>query len=235
MKLATVIAAYNEAENIEILYRRLLSVLEGLRGWEFEMIFVIEGNDGTHRKLTEVAGGKSHTAVLYRERPLGLAAAFEKGFSAVSESVDYVVTMDADLNHRPEEVPDLLVAARTTNSDVVVGSRYVKGSVVNGTPAWKRLLSVRVNRLLAPLSGTGVRDMTSGFRVYRHQVLRETEFENRGFAFLPEILIKAQRCGFRIVEHPILFEHRTRGQSKMGLLATTMSYIRLFFRNWLAM
>lgn len=235
MKLATVIAAYNEAENIEILYRRLLSVLEGLRGWEFEMIFVIEGNDGTHRKLTEVAGGRSHTAVLYHEQPLGLAAAFEKGFSAVSEGADYIVTMDADLNHRPEEVPDLLVAARTTNSDVVVGSRYVKGSVVNGTPAWKRLLSVRVNRLLAPLFGTGVRDMTSGFRVYRHQVLRKTEFENRGFAFLPEILIKAQRCGFRIVEHPILFEHRTRGQSKMVLLATSMSYIRLFFRNWLAM
>jgi dolichol-phosphate mannosyltransferase len=235
-RIAAVIAAQDEQETIEELARRLHRVLSGLAGSSWEAIFVIEGRDRTREILERVAaelGGGF--CILYQETPSGLGNAFKRGFAAVSPDADLVVTMDADLNHQPEEIPRLIAALESTGSDIVVGSRFVAGSRVEGTPLWKRFLSGTMNFLMRYLYGLRVLDKTSGYRVYRSAALRRIEFTNPAFAFLPEMLIRAHKDGMRIAEEPIRFVFRTEGESKLQIVPTTLSYLALLrtrFDRW---
>ena len=226
--LSVVVAAYDEVDNVGELVDRLCATLAALEGVESEIVFVVEGSDGTREVLEELSAGIPSLRVLYREKQLGIGAAFRCGFEALDPGRNVVVTMDADLNHRPEEIPNLLEALNREDADIVVGSRWVAGAESYGIPLWKRLLSRTVNHVMRLMFGLRVRDKTSGFRIYRWKVLRQLKFRNRDFAFLPEILILAQQRGFSIIEHPIRFVFRERGRSKMGLVRTSVSYLRLF-------
>lgn len=225
--LAVVIAAYNEEENIEELTRRLDRALRTLPGCTSEILFVVEGRDRTREILEGLSREVPNLRILYQEEPSGLGNAFRRGFAAVGPDVDYVVTLDADLNHQPEEIPRLLEALRREQCDILVGSRFLAASQVDGAPLWKRFLSGAINRLMRHLFGLHVLDKTSGFRVYRAEVLRAVTFENPSFAFLPEILIRAHAAGFRIAEEPIHFIFRVHGRSKMRFWATSLSYLKL--------
>src|SRR5207248_6147024 len=125
---------------------------------------------------------RSEIRILYNAEPSGLGNAFRKGFEALAPDTDVVVTMDADLNHQPEEIPGLLKSLFATNASIVVGSRKVRGSSTRGIPLWKRVLSDTGNRCMRGF-GAPVEDTTSGFRVYRYSVLRQICFANTGFAF----------------------------------------------------
>lgn len=227
LRIAVVIAAYDEAENAERLTRRLDAVLRSLEGCESELLFVVEGRDGTLEILEKLATEIPSLRVLYAENPSGLGRAFRRGFDAVSPEIDYVITMDADLNHQPEEIPRLLSAARERGADVLVGSRFVEGGRVDGTPAWKLLLSGTLNTVMRVLFGLRVKDKTSGFRIYRAAALRRLSFENDNFAFLPEILLRANALGMTIAEEPIHFIYREQGVSKMRFWTTVRSYLTL--------
>ncbi|HVS00718.1 MAG TPA: glycosyltransferase [Thermoanaerobaculia bacterium] len=228
--LSVVIAAYNEQETIEPLTRRLHHTLSGLAGRPWEVLYVVEGRDRTREILerldAELGGG---LRILYAENPSGLGNAFRRGFAALAPDTGVVVTLDADLNHQPEEIPRLVDALERTGSDIVVGSRFLGESQVEGTPAWKRFLSGVMNVLMRYLFGVKVRDKTSGFRVYRAEALRSLQFINNDFAFLPEILIRANNAGLRIVEEPIHFIFRREGTSKMAIVTTCLSYLRLLW------
>ena len=226
-KLSVVIAAYDEQETVEPLTRRLHRTLSGLAGRPWEVLYVVEGRDRTREILEGLAAELGGLRILYEERPGGLGAAFRRGFAAVAPDADVVVTLDADLNHQPEEIPRLVEALERTGSDIVVGSRFLGESRVEGAPAWKRLLSGVMNVLMRHLFGLRVRDKTSGFRAYRAEALRSLEFLNDDFAFLPELLIRADKAGLRIAEAPIRFTFRREGTSKMAVLATSLSYLRL--------
>jgi dolichol-phosphate mannosyltransferase len=227
MKLSVVIAAYDEVATVEPLTRRLAGALATIPDCVWELIFVVEGEDGTRDLLDRLAQEIAPLNVLYRREPSGLGAAFRRGFAAVAPDADYVVTMDADLNHRPEEIPRLLAAAQQLGCDILIGSRFVGGAAVEGTPRWKRLLSGVLNRLMTRLYAVRVRDKTSGFRIYRPQVLRQVQYENDRFAFLPELLIRANASGFRVAEEPIHFVYRRDGRSKMAFWPTVASYLTL--------
>ena len=138
--------------------------------------------------------------------------------------------MDADQNHQPEEIPRLLATARDAGADIVVGSRRIEDSEVEGMPFWKSTLSGLVNRAMRLMMGVQVNDMTSGFRIYRARVLRQIRFESVGFAFLPEILVLAAGRHYKIVEEPIRFVFREAGDSKMRISSTGLSYVRLLAR-----
>lgn len=226
-RLAVVIAAYDEEENAEALTRRLHRTLSGLAGWTWEIVYVVEGRDRTREILERLAAEIGGLRILYQEAPAGIGNAFRRGFAAVPEGLDFVVTLDADLNHQPEEIPRLLEAARRSGCDVLIGSRFLAASRVEGTPLWKRFLSGTMNLLMRWLYGLRVRDKTSGFRVYRAEALRSLEFENEDFAFLPEILIRASAAGLTLAEEPIHFVFRREGRSKMGIWKTSLSYLRL--------
>lgn len=222
-----VIAAWNEQENIEALTRRLHEAMRTIPDAEFEILYVVEGDDDTREIVERLRTELGGIRILYESQPKGLGAAFRRGFAAVGEDVDIVVTMDADLNHQPEEIPRLVAALQTSNADIVIGSRVVQGSTVTGTPAWKRMLSATLNTVMHALFGGGVRDKTSGFRVYRAEVLRNVRHHQNDFSFLPEIAIRAHKAGYRIVEQPIHFIYRREGESKMQFWATSVSYLSL--------
>jgi dolichol-phosphate mannosyltransferase len=225
-QVSVVIAAYNEQENIESLTQRINAVFRS-RPDAWELLYVIEGTDGTLPIAQGLSREIPEIRILYREEPEGLGNAFRRGFAAVSESVRFVVTMDADLNHQPEEIPRLLTRLQDRNADILVGSRFIRGGRVDGTPVWKLFLSSTLNVMMRILFGLRIKDKTSGFRVYRVDALRGLDFENGDFAFLPELLIRANARGMRIVEEPIHFIFRTRGTSKMQIGKTAVSYLSL--------
>jgi dolichol-phosphate mannosyltransferase len=227
LEISVVVAAYDEAANIEPLTRRLAAALGRMAGATWELVFVVEGEDGTREALQRLAAELGRLRILYRAERRGLGEAFRRGFAAVGDDADYVVTLDADLNHLPEEIPRLIAEARRSGCDILVGSRFLPGSKVEGIPLWKRATSIAVNRLMSWLYGLRVRDKTSGFRVYRAAALRRLRYRSDSFAFLPELLIDARRRGYRIVEQPIHFRYRQLGRSKMGFWSTSLSYLRL--------
>jgi glycosyltransferase involved in cell wall biosynthesis len=231
VKIVAVIAAWNERENIEAVTRRLHGTLRMMPGAAFEIVYVIEGEDGTRELVESLEAELGGIRILYEPRPRGLGAAFRRGFAAVGPDADLVVTMDADLNHQPEEIPRLVAALQASNADLVIGSRVVHGSEVTGTPAWKRVLSGTLNSIMHVLFGGTVRDKTSGFRVYRAEVLRNVRHHQNDFSFLPEIAIRAQKAGYRIREEPIHFIYRREGESKMKFWPTSLSYLSLL-RTW---
>lgn len=234
-KLAVVIAAYDEERTVEELTRRLHRVLSALPDCRWEVLYVIEGRDRTLEIVTSLAEELGGIRILYEEEPRGLGDAFRRGFAALPADTDLVVTLDADLNHQPEEIPCLLDALRRRGCDVLVGSRFLAESRVEGAPVWKRLLSGVTNVLMRWVFGVKVRDKTSGFRVYRGEVVRDVGFRNDHFAFLPELLIRARKAGFTIAEEPIHFIFRREGRSKMRLGTTSLSYLSLLrarFDRW---
>lgn len=228
MNLTVVIAAYNESSNIRQLTTRLIQALDSIEKVAWKLIYVIDGTDGTVEIAREFAGSRPEIEVLYNAQPSGLGRAFRRGFDAVPADTDYVVTMDADLNHQPEEIERLLKMAYESGADIVVGSRRVNRSTVEGVPMWKNTLSRAVNRIMHFVMGTRINDLTSGFRVYRGSTLHQIRFDNVGFAFLPEILIDAASKQLKIVEEPIRFVFRETGESKMQIFSTGLSYLRLF-------
>jgi dolichol-phosphate mannosyltransferase len=232
MKVTVVIAAYDEAGNIGPLTERLVQTLDSLPDVSWKLIYVIEGSDGTVEIARRFARQRSEIEVLYGEQPSGLGRAFRRGFDAIPADSDFVVTMDADLNHQPEEIPRLLARLRESDADIVVGSRRLDESSEHGTPAWKRALSHLGNRCMYLFMGRRVLDLTSGFRAYKTEAIRQIEFKSPGFAFLPEILILAASRNLDIVEEPISFVFRTSGDSKMQIRQTGISYLRLFFAHF---
>lgn len=228
MRVTVVIAAYNEAATIRPLTVRLVNALDAIADAHWKLIYVIDGDDGTVEIAREFAGQRPEIQVLYQEQPAGLGRAFRRGFDTVPSDTDFVVTMDADLNHQPEEIGRLLAVARESGADIVVGSRRAKRSTVEGMPVWKNALSHSVNYTMQVVMGLRVNDLTSGFRVYRSDALRQIRFDNVGFAFLPEMLIDAAAHGYKVVEEPIRFVFREAGESKMRIFATSVSYLRLF-------
>lgn len=226
-RVSVVIAAYDESDNVEPLTRSIHRVMTDAVPDGWELVYVVEGTDGTQAVLERLASELPEVRVLRQSHEPGIGGAFRQGFAAVRSDADTVVTLDADLNHRPDEIPRLLARLDDPSVDIVVGSRFLRASSVVGAPVWKRSISRAVNVLMRWLFGVRTRDKTSGFRAYRAEVVRELTFTNHDYAFLPEILIRAHRAGYRVVEEPIRFENRVAGTSKMGLRQTSASYLRL--------
>ena len=232
MKVAAVIAAYNEGENIGPLCRRLLATFRAMPAVHFGLIFVVEGDDGTEQILRQLALDTREISILRPSEAAGLGAAFRIGFQAVPADVDLVVTMDADLNHSPEDIPRLVAALESEGADIAIGSRLTPGGSSLGVPRWKLLLSGAMNLAIQYLFHAGVRDQTSGYRVYRAEVIRDLRYSNNGYAFLPELLTLATARGYRSTECPITFKYRRFGRSKMYILPTTVSYLRYLAGYW---
>ena len=226
MKLAVVIAAFDERPNVEPLLERLDRALAAHRGRR-DLLFVVDGEDGTREAIEALAQRIPDVRVLHAREPRGLADAFRRGFEALAPDVDRVVTLDADLNHQPEEIPRLLAALETSGADVVVGSRDVAGAEIVGIPRWKRVLSRLVNSALGRLTGCPASDKTSGFRVYRGDALRRLRVRSGGYSFLADLLLQASALGMKIHEEPIRFVYRVAGRSKLPFARTSLDYVRL--------
>ena len=216
-KVAIVVPTYNEAGNLPVLARRLFAL-------DIPKSVLIVVDDGSPDGTGDVAAGLEkeyggRVKLIQRGSKQGLGTAYVAGLAhALDTGAEYVVHMDADLSHAPEYIPGFLRDLQ--EADVVVGSRYVEGG--GSEEEWglrRRILSMIGNAGIRAVTGIRTRDVTSGFKGFRREVLASldmTGFRCRGFAFLPEETSACQRRGYRVVEHPIIFAQRVSGESKLS-------------------
>jgi apolipoprotein N-acyltransferase len=213
-RAAVILPTYNERETVEDAVERVLAASDRV-----DIVVVDDSSpDGTGGLVRKVADRQPRVSLIERPEKGGLAGAYLDGFvSALAEGYDLVVEMDADLSHRPEELPLLLEAARTHH--LAIGSRYVPGGRVRNWGALRRILSRGGNLYVRVLLGLPVADATSGFRVYRAEALRELvahRLRSEGYAFQVELAYRAWRRGLVVGEVPITFEERRHGHSKIS-------------------
>lgn len=211
MKVSIVVPTYNERENVALLCEGLKKALDGQ--WDYEVIFVDDRSpDGTGDVVRGLAATDSQIKLLERPGKQGLGSAIVEGFHKASG--DYWVMMDADLSHRPEDLPKLLQGL--VNADIVIGSRWVPGGGVRNWPLYRRLVSRVASLVGRVLVGIPVSDLTSGFAAVRGGTLAPLlpDLNPRGFKLLLEVLAKAS--GAHVAEVPIIFVNRRRGKSKFS-------------------
>jgi dolichol-phosphate mannosyltransferase len=157
-------------------------------------------------------------AVLHRPAKLGLGSAYVAGFAhALAAGAELVCQMDADGSHDPAALPRMIARARA-GADLVLGSRYVAGGAVVGWPPARRAVSRAGCVYARALLRVPVRDLTSGFKVWRAGALGAIEpgtVRSQGYAFQVELTHRALRSGLRVHETPIVFRERGAGRSKM--------------------
>ncbi|MDR1847405.1 MAG: polyprenol monophosphomannose synthase [Bacteroidales bacterium] len=231
-----IIPTYNEKENIENIIRAVFALDK-----EFDILIVEDNSpDGTAeivKKLIEEFPQRLH--IKERKGKMGLGTAYIAGFQwALQQGYDYIFEMDADFSHPPKDLINLYNACRN-GADMSVGSRYVNGkiSVVN----WdmKRvLMSYYASKYVRCVLGMKIGDCTAGFACYRKELLQRLKLEKIkfvGYAFQIEMKYTAYKLGFKVVEVPIVFTDRVKGQSKMSMRIFKEAFFGVFslkFRNW---
>jgi dolichol-phosphate mannosyltransferase len=208
-----VIPTYNEAESICPIVQAVLDLPSLAR-----VLVVDDGSPDGTATLVEREFPPSRVEVLRRTSKDGLGRAYAAGFArALHDGADVVVQMDADGSHAPADVERLVAAV--ADADVAIGSRYVPGGRVEGWPWSRTMLSGIGNRYAQLWLRTGVRDLTAGFKAWRADMLRRLDYaapDSRGYAFQIEMTARALAAGARIVEVPVVFRDRERGESKMS-------------------
>jgi dolichol-phosphate mannosyltransferase len=221
-----VLPTYNEAENLEPLVEAARAKLPP----SAQVLIVDDGSpDGTGEVGERLAERHGDVHVLHRPRKEGLGPAYIAGFrEALAAGAGLVLEMDADFSHDPAYLPRLLEAAQ--RADVVLGSRYVAGGEVSDWGPLRRAVSRGGSVYARLVLGVEERDLTGGFKCFRREVLEAIDLDaitTRGYAFQVEMTYRAIRCGFRVVEVPIVFRERRVGSSKMDLSIVAEAVWRL--------
>ncbi len=210
-----VIPTYNETENIREVVEKVFAL--GIDGLE---LLVIDDNspDGTGLIVEKMASSDSRIHVIHRDRKKGLGSAYVDGFKfALKRDYQLIFEMDADLSHDPYYIPYFM--EKTKDYDLVLGSRYVKGITVVNWPLGRLLLSYLGNVYARKITGLPIRDATGGFKCFRREVLEAIDLNkisSEGYSFQIEMSFKVWKKGFRILEMPVIFRDREKGQSKMS-------------------
>lgn len=226
-----VIPTYNERENLPRLVPAILAIDTRLD------ILVVDDSspDGTGELADRLADRSQRVHVLHRAGKSGLGAAYAAGFVwALKRKYEFILSMDADFSHNPDDLPRLLNAA--TKETVAIGSRYVPGGRIEGW-SWHRYLnSWGANVATKALLGLPVRDATAGFKCYPRTFLERLDLKQliaTGYAFQVEMLVRAHELGFLLLEVPIVFVDRQVGESKISgeLVRSTQVIWRLALKR----
>ena len=214
MPTLVVLPTYNEILNVELMLRTLRDVVPNA-----DILVVDDGSpDGTAAAASRVAEELGHIHLLERATKDGLGGAYRAGFAwGLARGYDSFVEIDCDFSHDPTALPSLLDAS--AHADVVIGSRYIPGGAIPNWAFSRRLLSRSGNRYASFALGLKVADATAGYRVYSAHALEAIGFSNvraDGYGFQIEMTYRARRAGLAIVEVPISFSDRERGESKMS-------------------
>ena len=227
MKTLVVMPTFQEANS-------LVATIEGLLSEVPEVdILVVDDNsqDGTAQIADSLAAKHDRVAVLHRASKQGLGPAYIEGFRyAFTNNYYSVVEMDADGSHQASDLPRLLEANREV--DLVIGSRWIAGGSVQNWPYSRLFLSKFGNLYARLMLGTGIFDMTSGFRVYRSEFLKRliaSPVSSQGYSFQVELAYRASKTGV-VREVPITFIERAEGRSKMtfGIVLEALIKIQLW-------
>ena len=209
-----VLPTYNEILNIDAMVRSLRDVVPAA-----DILVVDDASpDGTADAVRSLSSELGRIELLSRAAKSGLGSAYRAGFAwGLERGYDHFVEIDCDFSHDPAALVRLLELGET--HDVVIGSRYIPGGSI---PKWslpRRLLSRLGNQYASIMLGLGVADSTAGYRVYSSRALEVIDFATvgaDGYGFQIEMTYRARRGGASIIESPIAFRDRTRGESKMS-------------------
>jgi dolichol-phosphate mannosyltransferase len=224
-QVLVVIPTYNERDNLEWIVERVRSAVPSVD------VLVVDDDspDGTGEVADKLAAADDQVSVLHRTEKAGLGAAYLHGFRiALDHGYDVIGEMDADGSHQPEQLPRLLTAL--ADADLVIGSRWVPGGSVVNWPLTRKVLSVGGNIYARTLLGIPLRDITAGYRLFRRTTLEAIDLgsvESAGYIFQTDLAFRTHRAGLRIIEVPIEFVERVRGDSKMSRDIATESLRRI--------
>ena len=214
-ELAIIIPTYNEADNIELLVKKILEIKDDTE------IIIIDDNspDGTGEIVDRLSEIYLQIHVIHRNGSRGRGLAGIEGFKyALNLDVPYIMEMDADLSHDPKYIPDLLKVIKSC--DVAIGSRYIKaGNDKRGF--MRRIVSKLAGAYIRKALKTGISDPTSGYRCFKRNVLEKINIKSlisKGPSIVEEILYHCIKNKFKIEEIPIDFEDRRHGKSNLSWL-----------------
>jgi dolichol-phosphate mannosyltransferase len=215
-----ILPTYNEAENIEAILAAAGAVLADASPEGFRILVVDDGSpDGTGAIADRLAREHDWVRVLHRTEKNGIGPAYLAGFRhALDHGAAFLLEMDSDFSHDPADLARLLHAVRS-GADLALGSRYIPGGAVTDWGLLRRFISEGGSTYARLVLGLHVRDLTGGFKCFRREVLEAIHFDSvrsQGYAFQVELTYRAVQAGFRVVEVPIVFRDRERGQSKMS-------------------
>ena len=212
-----IIPTYNERENIENIIRAVFGLEK-----TFHILIIEDGSpDGTAATVKTLQQEfPDRLFMIERKGKLGLGTAYITGFKwALEHSYEYIFEMDADFSHNPNDLPRLYEACAVQGGDVAIGSRYVSGVNVVNWPMGRVLMSYFASKYVRVVTGLPIHDTTAGFKCYRRQVLETIDLDHirfKGYAFQIEMKFTAYKCGFKIIEVPVIFINRELGTSKMN-------------------
>jgi dolichol-phosphate mannosyltransferase len=213
-----VIPTYNESESIG-------EILDGLRNLDVDVLVIDDGSpDGTADIV------RSHKVeVVERAGKQGLGSAYRTGFSiAIERGYTYVIEMDADGSHQIKDLETMM--EWIGSADLLIGSRWVSDGSIENWSKFREYLSKSANVYANLLLSLGVRDTTSGFRIYTSALLKKMEIatiRSEGYCFQIEMTRRAISRGGSIAEVPITFIERTHGKSKMSFAIALEAVLRI--------
>lgn len=216
-KALVIIPTYNEAGNIQQIIHALIGLKE-----EVDVLVVDDGSpDRTANIVSDqkvIYPGRIHLIV--REGKQGLGTAYIAGFQyALEHGYEYVVEMDADFSHDPQDVPRLVKEVRNGTGDIVIGSRYCDGISIINWPLSRLILSYGANIYARTITGMPIFDTTAGFKCIHRNVIENISLDrirSNGYAFQIELHFRAWKAGFKLKEISIIFRERAEGVSKMS-------------------
>jgi dolichol-phosphate mannosyltransferase len=214
MKTIVVIPTYNEADNIVPLIESIKSALPSTD------ILIVDDNspDGTAELVRKKMKEDDSIHLIVRQNKMGLGTAYCEGFKyALQQGYDYILQMDADFSHNPQELPRMVQEMK--NADLVIGSRYISGVNVVNWPLSRLVLSYGANLYTRIITCLPVKDGTGGYKCFNAKYLKYIDIDqirSNGYGFQIEMNYKMWKLGARIKEIPIIFEDRRSGKSKMN-------------------
>jgi dolichol-phosphate mannosyltransferase len=214
MKALVITPTFNEKENIERLVNAVMQLDSSIE------LLIIDDNspDGTAAIVEGLMQSEPRLHIIKRAGKMGLGSAYVTGFKyALQNGYDFILEMDADFSHNPNDIPRLLEAAK--DNDLVIGSRYCNGINIINWPIERLLISYFASKYVRIITGMPIKDPTGGFKCFRRQVLEKIDLDNihsEGYSFQIEINYKAWMKGFKLKEISIVFTERVDGHSKMS-------------------
>ncbi len=212
-----IIPTYNEKENIEAIIKAVFSQKK-----DFHVLVVDDNSpDGTSTIVESLMNDYPNQLFIEkRAGKNGLGTAYIHGFKwALKKGYDFIIEMDADFSHNPNDLIRLYNACHDNNADVSVGSRYSQGVNVVNWPMKRVLLSYFASKYVRLITGMPIHDTTAGFVCYKRKVLETINLDKIrfvGYAFQIEMKFKAWKHKFNIQEVSVVFTDRTKGESKMS-------------------
>ena len=230
MNVTILAPAYNEEDAIDQFIGAVMPHLED----DWEILVVDDGStDSTPQHLEALAAENPKLRVVTHEQNAGIGAAVATGFAAIPDGI--IVTMDADLSHPLDLLPDLVAGCET--ADACYGSRFVPGGGMVGVPLWRSSISQIANIILRAAYRSPTRDLTTGYRAYRAEAVHDLDLVGEGFETQLEITIRLIAAGKTINEVPLVLTTRVAGESKMRYLSLIPPYalmsLRLLTLRWL--